>query len=91
MGLANSRANLPQWVTQEPMAGLSTLAHVPPLVLAAWGVSLLVLAAPSHISTILTIVDGGISGITIAGGGFHAKTNPLRKYLEKRPLCVNSF
>ncbi|KAH1233750.1 hypothetical protein GmHk_09G026121 [Glycine max] len=62
MGLANSRANLPQWVTQEPMAGLSTLAHVPPLVLAAWGVSLLVLAAPSHISTILTIVDGGLDG-----------------------------
>jgi len=63
-------------VSQEPMAGLSTLAHVPPLVLAAWGVSLLVLAAPSHVGTILATADGGISGITIAGGGFHTKTDP---------------
>ena len=73
------------------MAGLSTLAHVPPLVLAAWGVSLLVLAAPSHVSTILVIANGGISGIAIAGGGFHAKTDPLRKYLQKRLLYVNSL
>ena len=78
-------------VSQEPMAGLSTLAHVPPLVLAAWGVSLLVLAAPSHVSTILATSDGGISGIAIAGGGFHSKIDPLRKYLEKRPLYVNNL
>jgi len=73
------------------MAGLSTLAHVPPLVLAAWAVSLLVLAAPSHVSTILATADGSINGIAIAGGGIHCKTDPLRKYLEKRSLCVNSF
>ena len=69
------------------MAGLSILAHVPPLVLAAWAVSLLVLAAPSHVRTILATVDGGINGITIAGGNIHCKTDPSVNTLKRDPFA----
>jgi len=53
--------------------------------LAAYPVMQLVLAAPSHVSTILARASGGIHGIADAAGGMQYKIDP-QQFLSKRTL-----
>ena len=58
--------------------------RLPPRIASATGGTL----QPVHC---IAVGNGGLCFLAITFGGFHAKSDPLRKYLQNKPLCVNSF
>ena len=73
-----------------PATGIGGLSSVSLVLVAAQVVPQLVLAAPSHVSPILTTTSGGTTWIADATGDIQHRTDPLQ-FLSKRTLIRKYF